>query len=235
MTSTLRRRLTNPKLLAFVATVVCLVALHALTRSHLSLDNVIEKEDWLRVTIDSNPALSILMGFAIYAVTSMIPGASGKSILFGWLFGVWWATVIGNFGLTVAALLAFSIGRFLLRDVIERKFTSQLSWLNRAITEDGGYYLVILRLLHAPYTLLNYTCGASSMRLRTFWWATQLGMLPGCIIFAYAGSRLPTLREFSDKGMMSVLDPWLLTALVASGLIPILARWIYRRFPVGLH
>ena len=72
------------------------------------------------------------------------------------------------------------------------------------------------------------------MHARTFWWATQLGMLPGCMIFAYAGSRLPTLREFADQGMISVLDPWLFTALLASGLIPIIARWIYRRFPVRL-
>jgi uncharacterized membrane protein YdjX (TVP38/TMEM64 family) len=220
--------------LAFLVILLGLFGLHQLTHSYLSLDQIIEKDDWLRDVIQSNPATAIMLGFAIYCVTSLVPGASGKSILFGWLFGFWWATLIGNFGLTVAALSTFFVSRFFLRDFIERKFANQLAWLNRAISADGGYYLVILRLLHVPYTFLNYTCGASVMHARTFWWATQLGMLPGCMIFAYAGSRLPTLREFSDQGLISVLDPWLFTALLASGLIPIIARWIYRRFPVRL-
>ncbi len=231
----LSRRLIIPKLLAFLAILLGLFGLHQLTTAYLDLDDIVAKEDWLRQAIQHSPVRAVLLGTVVYSVTSLIPGASGKSVLFGWLFGVWWATLIGNAGLTIAALLTFFVSRFFLRDFIQQKFQSQLAWLNRAIATDGGYYLVILRLLHVPYTFLNYTCGASSMHARTFWWATQLGMLPGCMIFAYAGSRLPTLREFSDQGLVSVVDPWLFTALFATGLIPIIARWVYRRFPTRMN
>ena len=139
----LRRLWTNPKVLAFLVILLGLFGLHQLTHSYFSLDQIIEKEDWLRGVIQSNPATAIMVGFAVYCVTSLVPGASGKSILFGWLFGFWWATLIGNVGLTVAALSTFFVSRFFLRNFIERKFANQLAWLNRAISADGGYYLVL--------------------------------------------------------------------------------------------
>jgi len=54
-------------------------------------------------------------------------------------------------------------------------------------------------------------------------------MVPGNLIFAYAGARLPTLREISDEGLSSLLSPRLVAAFIAVGLFPLLARRVIRR------
>ena len=104
--------------------------------------------------------------------------------------------------------------------------------IDDAIQRDGASYLFMLRVLHCPYTITNYVCGATPMRARSFWWASQLGMLPGNIIFVYAGSRVPSVRQLADEGVGAVFSWQLVAALVLLSLLPILLRYIAGRWRV---
>ena len=232
----LRRLGTNPKgAKNFLAILLGLFGLHQLTHSYLSLDHqIIEKEDWLRGVIKATRQLrscwdsrSMRHVLSPRGLRQIHPVRLAVRLLVGDTDRKCWTDGCRVINFFCQPLL-------LARLFIERKFANQLAWLNRAISADGGF-------LSCDFALASRALHVSELHVwskrdapRTFWWATQLGMLPGCMIFAYAGSRLPTLREFSDQGLISVLDPWLFSALLASGLIPITARWIYRRFPVRL-
>jgi uncharacterized membrane protein YdjX (TVP38/TMEM64 family) len=63
---------------------------------------------------------------------------------------------------------------------------------------------------------------------RTFWWTTQVGLLPGTTIFVLAGTRVPSLEVIAADGFMSLLDPVLIAALVATPLLPLLLRMAVR-------
>ena len=93
-------------------------------------------------------------------------------------------------------------------------------------------YLLTLRFAHAPFSLLNYTAGAATdVSLRTFWWTTQLGLLPGNLVFVYAGTRLPTLDELMFSGPLSLLDGPLVAALCGTVFLPWLARKAIQMLP----
>jgi uncharacterized membrane protein YdjX (TVP38/TMEM64 family) len=72
---------------------------------------------------------------------------------------------------------------------------------------------------------MNYACGATRVRLAQFSWTTAVGLLPGCFVFVFAGTRLPTLAELLNKGPLQLLDPWLLGGLALTALLPIVIRW----------
>ena len=207
------------------------VALVAMTlRPYAEWDQLVAQEDALRNWLGGHPLSGVLLGFIVYAGLSLIPGTTGKSLIAGWLFGFWIGVAVINCGLTAAAMIAFFVSRYLLHDAIQSRFGLYLSHVNRALRKNGGFYLVALRVLHAPFTFVNYALGATPIRTRTFWWATQFGLLPANIVFAYAGARLPTLRSIDEQGIWSVLSADLVAALVVLSIFPFLVQRAARYF-----
>lgn len=206
-----------------------------LLREHASLEVLVGHETRLRENIAAAPFQSWLIGFGVYFVASLIPGTGGKSMIFGWLFGLWSAVLMVDAALTLAALVTFLISRYLIRDVVESRFAMHVDRLNRHLQRDGPFYLLQLRMAHAPFTFINYVSGALRIPTTTFWWTTQLGILPGTIVFVFAGSRLPTLRELSERGPIELLDPWLIAGLLLTAILPVLIRNLTRLFQPAKH
>ena len=206
--------------------VVGLVGLLLVFRHYLPLGWLVENEQALRSAIRRHVILSWLIGFVTYVAASLVPGTTGKSMVFGWLFGFWQAVVLVDCALTAAALATFCFSRFAIRDVVQSRFRPHLERLNRGMERDGAFYLLLLRLVHAPYTFINYAGGATNVRPRTFWWTTQLGLLPGTIVFVFAGTRLPTLRELVETGPWRLVDPWLIGSLMLTAVFPIIVRYL---------
>ena len=218
------------RVLILLAVIAIIAAASYLLRRHISLETIAAEETRLRDALAARPVASFLIGLLLYIGLSFIPPTAGKSLVFGWLFGFWAALVMVNVGLTVAAIGMFLISRHLLRDALRSKFSAYLVRLDRTFASDGAYYLFALRMMHAPYTFLNYAMGTTAFRTRPFWWTTQLGMLPGNALFVYAGTRLPTVKEAADQGLTGVATPGLIIALVAVGVFPLAIRWAVRRW-----
>ena len=90
--------------------------------------------------------------------------------------------------LECGALVAMLISRFMLRDWVQKRFGKQIAGINKGLTRDGTFYLVSLRLIPiVPFVLLNPALGLTRIKVWTFWWTTQLGMLPGNAIYVNAG------------------------------------------------
>ena len=76
-----------------------------------------------------------------------------------------------------------------------------LSLMNRHIEKEGAFYLLTLRMAHAPYSIVNPVSGASRVPMWTFVWTTAIGLLPGTAVWAYVGVRLPSLRDLANSGL----------------------------------
>lgn len=193
-------------------------------KNNLSLPQLVEQEQRLRESIALRPWRAFASGLAIYAIVSLVPGTSGKSIIFGWLFGFWRAVPLILTGLTIAAISTFYFSRYGFRRWIESHYGGFLAGLNRHLQKEGAFYLLTLRMAHFPYSIINLASGASRVSLSTFCWTTALGLLPGTMIFAFVGVRLPSLDELARQGAKSLIDGPLLAAMALSALFP----WVFR-------
>ena len=209
----------------FVITALILAALTWYSNTHISLATLALQENRLRNAIALYPWRSFWLGFGIYQVLALIPGTGGKAVVYGWLFGFWQALIIVTVGLTVAAMLIFSLSRFLFRESIEQRYAHFLVPLNNHLDREGAFYLLTLRMAHAPFSVINPACGASRIRGWTFLWTTVAGLLPANAIWVYVGLRLPSLGDLVDKGARAFIDLPLLTALVVCAALPVVIRW----------
>jgi uncharacterized membrane protein YdjX (TVP38/TMEM64 family) len=192
-----------------------------------NLQSLAQREQALRSYAEAHPALSLGIAFAVYvAVTGLsLPGAAALTLLYGWLFGFGRALVLVSFASTSGATLAFLLSRFVLGGAIQARFGDRLQTFNAAIEREGAFYLFTLRLIpQVPFFIINVVMGLTKIRLSTFWWVSQLGMLPGTCVYVLAGSRLPGLAKVAAEGISSVIDFNLILAITALGVFPILAK-----------
>lgn len=202
----------------------------------LSLANLAEHEQTLRAYRDQHPALVAMLGFLLYVLVTglSLPGATGMTLLYGWFFGLAWGLVLVSFASTTGAALAFLTSRYVLRDVVQRKFGKRLATINQAFEREGAFYLFSLRLIPlAPFFVVNLVMGLTPIRMRTYWWVSQLGMLPATCVYVYAGSIIPSLQTLAEQGIKAVLSPAQLAqvfiAFTLIGLLPLAARAIVKR------
>jgi uncharacterized membrane protein YdjX (TVP38/TMEM64 family) len=215
------------RILATLALVAIITTLGVLAQQYTSLNWLVVRETQLRELVNTNRIQSWLIGFLIYVCLSLIPGTPGKSVIFGWLFGFWAGVIMVDGALTIAAVVTFFASRFLFRDVVESRLGIHLVRFREKLESSAGFYLVMLRLIHAPYSLVNYAAGATNIvPARTFWWTTQIGLLPGTMVFVFAGARIPELAVLEKQGALALLDRGLITALAATVVLPLILKSI---------
>lgn len=166
---------------------------------------------------------AVLAGyFVVYVVVTglSLPGATVISLAGGALFGFWVGLVVISFASTLGATLACAVSRFLLRGWVARRFGDKLAAIDRGIEREGAFYLFTLRLIPAfPFFLINLAMGLTPMRLATFYWVSQLGMLPGTMVYVNAGRELGQLESLSG-----ILSPSLLASFALLGVFPLAAK-----------
>ena len=193
----------------------------------LSLESLAAREAELRVAKAEAVLVALAVGFVVYvAVTGLsLPGAAVLTLASGWFFGVWQGTLLVSFASTTGATLAFLFSRYLFRDAMRQRFGGRLAGFNEALEREGPFYLFTLRMIPAvPFFVINLVMGLTPIRTRTFWWVSQLGMLPGTAAYCYAGAAVPSLGTLAEEGLGGILSAKTLVAFAILGAFPIVVK-----------
>ena len=142
--------------------------------------------------------------------------------------------IVVSFASTSGATLAFLLSRYLFGRAVQNRFGARLSGFNEALRREGPFFLFTLRLIPAvPFFAINLVMGLTPIRVRTFWWVSQLGMLAGTTVYVYAGSSVPGLQVLAEQGVQAVLTLGQLTqimvALALLGVFPLVVRLIVKK------
>lgn len=217
----MNQRLVKMALVALVAVLVVCFFVFDLGR-YFNLEFIKAQRDAYQAYYQQNPSVTIAAYAAVYvAVTSLsLPGAAVLTLLGGALFGVLTGTVIVSFCSTIGATLAFLVARFLLRDSVQGKFGDRLEAINNGITNEGMFYLFTMRLIPViPFFVINLVIGLTPIRTPQFFFVSQLGMLPGTIVYVNAGTQLARIDSLAG-----ILSWQLLLSFALLGLFPLIAK-----------
>lgn len=146
-------------------------------------------------------------------------------------FNIWLVSVAGAFGCVVGSLVAYGVGMYGGRPLIEKygKFVllskHDLDIADRWFDRFGEVIVFVSRLLPAIRTFIAFPAGVARMNLKKFIIYTFAGSLPWCFGLAYVGQKL---GERWDK------DPRLKTLfhrfdfVIGIVIVLAIAWWIWR-------
>jgi uncharacterized membrane protein YdjX (TVP38/TMEM64 family) len=170
----------------------------------------------------AHPGLTIAAYFALYVLCAALslPGAAVLTIAAGALFGLVAGTLTTSFASAIGAMIACTMSRYLLRSWVQEKLGRRAGRINEGVDKEGAFYLFTLRLIPVfPFWMINLAMGLTTMPLSRFYWVSQLGMLPGTIVYVNAGRELA--RVDSLKGIFS---PGLVISFVLIGVLPLAVK-----------
>jgi len=179
------KALLQPKVIVVIVAIVALIVLGR----HFHLGEVFSAMlDRIRDLGALAPVLFIIL--YIVGAILFVPG-SVLTIGGGVLFGLLWGSVYVSIGATIGATAAFLIGRYLARDWVRaqlegnRKFVA----IDEAVGREGWKIVLLTRLSPVfPFNLLNYAFGLTAVKLRDYFLATWIGIIPGTVLYVYLGS-----------------------------------------------
>ena len=191
---------------------------------YLTLDALRGSQEKFAAMQERSPWLTALAFFAVYVavVALSLPGATVMTLAIGALFGFWYGAVLVSFASTIGATLAFLASRYVLRDMVQRRFGDKLKGINEGMAKCGALYLFLLRLMPIfPFFLINLLMGLTHIRTATFYWVSQLGMLAGTLVYVNAGTQLARIDSLSG-----IFSPAVLLSFALLGVFPLVAKRI---------
>jgi uncharacterized membrane protein YdjX (TVP38/TMEM64 family) len=130
-------------------------------------------------------------------------------------------------GMLAAALLTYSAGRWLSRDLIRRVAGRRLNRLSRELRRRGLLSVIAVRLVPvAPFIVVNMVAGAAHIRVSHYVLGTAIGILPGTLVATVFGGQLHSALRDPDSinyGLIGISVGAVVLAFFA------VRRWLRRR------
>lgn len=211
-------------ILAAFVTAILLLWLLVAGQDFLTFEYLKTNHHTLRNYVATHYARSALIFILLYLSTSLVvPGALALTVAGGALFGTLPTALFVNIGATVGSVVAFYVTRYLLAAWVQERYRNELVRFHRELEQHGYSYLLTLRIIPIlPAFLVNYLAGLTRVPPRTFIWTTSLGVLPGALIYAYAGSRLARLESAADIVSLPMMAVFLMMGLFS--LLPVILK-----------
>ena len=179
-------------------------------------------------------ALLLYAGIYILFVALSLPGAVWLTIVAGFLFGALPAAGITVVAATIGACLLFLAAKSSLGEYLHDHAGPWLQKVERGFGEDQWSYLLMMRLVPVvPFFIANLLPAFLGVSLGVFVVTTALGIIPGTLVYSFAGAGLGGLLE-SDAAITwhSLLNPQIklaLTGLALLAALPVAVKYWRRR------
>jgi len=214
------------KMLILVVFAGGLIAFFALGGDqYLTLESIKSHRDDLLSYTQQYYLLMIAGTMVVYTISTAlsIPGALILSLTTGFLFGRWTGTVIIVFSASIGSTLVFLAARYLFAEAAQRSMGAVAQKIIKGFHANAFNYLLFLRLVPVfPFWLVNLVPAFTPIKLRTYFTATAIGIVPGSFVFANLGQSLGRIESLDQLLSKEILIAFVLLGLFA--LIPVIVR-----------
>lgn len=155
---------------------------------------------------------------AIQVIVFVIPGEVPQ-IAGGYLFGVWYGSLLSVTGILIGSTAAFFLGRALGTPFVEALFPrDQVQRVRTLLVSERARIIFFLLFLipGIPKDILCYVAGATPLGFPYFIAMSTLGRLPGIVVSSIIGNAAAANR-------------WVLTAIVSAAAVAIFAAGFFLR------
>lgn len=220
-------------IIALAMIVAWLFGLH----NYATLETLKKHQDELRSLVKHYFYVSVIFYMLIYItfVALSLPAATILTIIGGYLYGHVVATILVVLSASIGATILFQsvkVATAKNRDYKESK-TENKRWLKKmrkGFQENAFVYLLSLRLMPIfPFVLINVGAGIFQIPMRTFFFGTLIGIIPGSFVYVSIGTAIQSVLDSSELSLRVAVKAEAIIALTGLGLlslVPVLYKWL---------
>ena len=199
---------------------------------YINLDNLKLYQKTLTLFVNQHPILALLAYCIIYitVIGLLIPVATIMTLAGGILFGQWIGTLAVVLCATLGATLFFMGAKMASRKWITQKAGAWINKMKAGFHENAFFYLLTLRFIPIfPFFAINIAAAFFQIPLRTFFFGTLLGIIPGSFVYVSIGVAVRELIQKPNFTLHAILDPKILFAFIGLGVLSFLPV-VYKYF-----
>ncbi len=142
----------------------------------------------------------IFLTLSILWVFPFLGFGSPVALVGGFIFGKWIGTLVVVLGLSIGATFLYIFGNYFLKDVIREKFLFKYKNLDIKFKKSEFNYLLIYRFIGGiPWQLSCLLPAIFNVKVRNFFFATLIGIIPQIFLAVSIGSGLENIIEQNLK------------------------------------
>ena len=117
--------------------------------------------------------------------------AAPFALLAGFIFGKWLGTFILVIGMSIGATFLYIFGNYFLKEIIKEKFLAKFKDLEIKFKKSEFVYLLVYRFIGGiPFALSNVLPCIFNVKIKNFFLATIIGIIPQVFLMVSIGSGL---------------------------------------------
>ena len=167
-----------------------------------SYDFIKENRSYFLDLKNSNLFLLVII-FLIFTILWVFPFlgfGTPIGLLGGFILGKWVGTLTVVLGLSIGASLLYMFGDYFLKDLIREKFLNKFQNLEGKFKKSEFIYLLIYRFIGGiPWQLSCVLPTIFNVKIRNFFFATFVGIIPQIFITVSIGSGLDRIIEQNSE------------------------------------
>ncbi|TAN62875.1 TVP38/TMEM64 family protein [bacterium] len=169
----------------------------------LDFSHITEEEfkNWVKSLGLWGPIIYIavyILRLLIFFPASILSAAAGV------IWGPVWGFLILQIAANISSAVEFLAARYFARGFIESKLKGKIVNLNEKIQRHGFLTVLLIRLIpNVAWDIQNFSLGLTKVRLRDYFLATLIGIMPGSFAVVFFGSSL-------IKAMFSPKNFWII-------------------------
>ena len=172
--------------------------------------------------------------FTILWVFPFLGFGSPVALLGGFILGKWLGLILVVLGLSVGATFLYIFGNYFLKDFVREKFLSKFENLEIKFKKSEFNYLLIYRFIGGiPWQLSCILPTLFNVRVRNFFLATMIGIIPQTFLIISIGSGLETIiqKNLEPPKIMDIISSpniyWPLSIFIFLVIITIFLRKLF--------
>ena len=194
-----------------------------------------DKTQFLIEIRDQNLLLFTTLFFLFSILWILLLGfASPISLIAGFLFGKFFGTLISVFGFTIGCILLYILANQYFKDLIFKKLSGKISKFKDMFNKNEFLYFMIFRFAGGgglPFGIQNILPVIFDMKIKNYFYATFIGLLPSVFIISSLGSGFEKLiaKNESLSYLNVILNPEIYWPIIGFIAILIISFFIRKR------
>ena len=193
----------NFKLLIAITYIICLSILLYAVFSYFDLKeltnyNFIKDNSSAIIDFKNNNLILSILGFFIFCSLWVLFLGFGSpiAILSGYIFGAWLGTIISVVSMAIGSTALYFLARMFFAEFIIEKLSNKIERYQRFFNKNEFLYFMLFRFTGGagiPFAIQNILPVIFNMKLKNYFYATLLGLVPSIFIINSLGSGIEKL------------------------------------------